>query len=78
MKHGANPTSPHVLPLKISLPLHSLMKLITMNKFIIQFMLLLLSLIQMLPPSMKKKILKSHLFMSLEGDFYSCDTNDEK
>ena len=32
----------------------------------------------MLPPSMKKQILKSHLFLSLEGDFSSCDTIDEK
>ena len=41
MKHGANPSSPHVLSLKISWPLHSLMKLIMMKKFLIQFMLLL-------------------------------------
>ena len=63
MKHGANPTSPLVLSLKISWPLHSLMKLIMVNKFLIQ--LLLPSLIQILPPSIKKQILKSHLFMSL-------------
>ena len=33
----------------------------------------------MLPPSIKKKILKSRSFsVSLEGDFSSCDTNVEK
>ena len=32
----------------------------------------------MVPPSMQKQILKSHLYLSLEGDFSSCDTNDEK
>ena len=32
----------------------------------------------MLPPSIKKQILKSHRFLSLEGDFSSCDTIDEK
>ena len=42
-------------------------------------MVLLPSLIRMLPPSIKKKILKSRSFsVSLEGDFSSCDTNDEK
>ena len=41
-------------------------------------MLRLPSLIRMLPPSIKKQILKSHLFLSLQGDFSSCDTNDEK
>ena len=41
-------------------------------------MFLLLSFIRMLPPSMEKQILKSHLFLSLEGDFSSCDTIDEK
>ena len=65
MKHGANPSSPLVLFLKIYWPLHSLMNLIMMNKFLIQFMLLLPSLIRMLPPSMKKQILKSHLFLCL-------------
>ena len=65
MKHGANPTSPIVLSLKIYWPMHSLMNLIMMNKFLIQFTLLLLSLIRMLPPSMKKQILKSHLFLCL-------------
>ena len=32
----------------------------------------------MLTPSMKKQILKSNFYVSLEGDFSSCDTNDEK
>ena len=79
MKHGANPASPLVLSLKISWPLHFMMKLTMMKKFLIQVMLFLRSLIRMLPPSMKKQILKSHFFsVSLEGDFYSCDTIDEK
>ena len=42
-------------------------------------MLMLPSFIIILPPSIKKQILKSHLFsVSLEGDYSSCDTNDEK
>ena len=47
------------------LPLHSLMKLIMMKKFLIQFMFLLPYLIQMLPPLIKKQTLKSHLFLCL-------------
>ena len=65
MKNWVNPTYPHALSLNMSLPLHYLMKLFMMNKFLIQFMLLLPSLIRMLPPSIKKKILKSHLFLCL-------------
>ena len=49
MKHRANLASPLVLFLKISWPLHSLMKLIMMNNFLIQFMFLLPSFIRMLP-----------------------------
>ena len=48
MKHGVNPTSPHVLSLEISCPVHYLMKLVVMNMFLIQFMLFLPSLIRML------------------------------
>ena len=65
MKHKANPTSPLVLSLNIYWPLHSLIKFIMMNNFLIQFMLLLPSLIWMLPPSIKKIILKSNIFMCL-------------
>ena len=79
MKHVANPTSPHVLSLKISWHLHSLMKLFMMKKSLIQFMLILPSLIRMLPSSIMKKILKRHLFsVSLEVDSYSCDVDNEK
>ena len=77
MKHGSNLTSPIVLSLNISWPLHSFIKLLLKNKSLIQFLLLLPSLSRMLPP-MKKQILKSHLFLSLEGDFSSYDTIDEK
>ena len=77
--HGVNSASPLVLSLKISWPLHSVMKLIMMKNFLIDFMLLLPSFIRMLPPSMKKQILKSHLFLCLlKGNFSYCDTNDEK
>ena len=65
MKHGENPTSPHVLSLKMSRPIHPLMNLFMMNKFLLQFMLLLPSLIRMLPPSIKKQILKRHISMCL-------------
>ena len=65
MKHGVNLASPLVLSLKIYWPLHSMINLIMMNNFLIQFMLFPPSLIQMLPPSIKKKILKSHLFLCL-------------
>ena len=65
MKHGANIASPLVLSLKMSWPLHSLMNLIMIKKFLINFILLLPSLIRMLPTSTKKQILKSHHFICL-------------
>ena len=65
MKYGVNPTSPHIVSLNMSWPLHSLMNLFMINNFLIHFMLMLPSLIQMLPPSMKKQILKSNNFLCL-------------
>ena len=76
MKHGANPTSPVFLSLKISWPLHSLMNLIMMNNFFIQFMLLLPSFIASF--SEEASIEEPSFSVSLEGDFSSCDTIDEK
>ena len=73
-----NPSSPLVLSLNISWPLHYLMKLIMMKNFLIQFMLLILSLIRMLAPSIEANIEEPSFYVSLEGDFSSCDTIDEK
>ena len=75
----SEPTSPLYLSLKIYWNLHSLMKSIMMNNFLIHFMFLLPSLIRMLPPSTKPANIEEPSFsVSLESDFSSCDTIDEK
>ena len=76
MKHGANLPSPLVLFLNISWPLHYLMRLIEFS----HIFHVVPTLLDLNASSFNEKanIEEPSFFVSLEGDFSSCDTIDEK
>ena len=78
MKHGTNPTSPHVLSLKIYWPLHS--DEVDHDEDFSHTFHVAATLFDLNASSFNQEanIEGPSFSMSLEGDSSSCDTNDEK